>query len=96
MTRDVERTLIVFAKVPRPGRVKTRLAAAIGDVEAASLYGIMGRRVLDGGCRLGPWMVLVVDATQSLAADVRIDLRRADIRVPQHQLQAPEVRAPLQ
>ena len=68
MTRDVERTLIVFAKVPRPGRVKTRLAAAIGDVEAASLYGIMGRRVLDG-VRGGHYrLVAYIDPGNELAA----------------------------
>lgn len=68
MTRDVERTLIVFAKVPRPGRVKTRLAAAIGDVEAASLYGIMGRRVLDG-VRGGRYRLIVyIDPANELAA----------------------------
>ncbi len=68
MTRDAERTLIVFAKVPRPGRVKTRLAAAIGDVEAASLYGIMGRRVVDG-VRGGHYRVVVyIDPANELAA----------------------------
>lgn len=30
--------LLVFAKVPRPGQVKTRLSALITDVEAAELY----------------------------------------------------------
>ena len=68
MTRDVERTLIVFAKVPRPGRVKTRLAAAIGDVEAASLYRVMGRRVLDG-VRGGDYRIVVyIDPANELAA----------------------------
>lgn len=31
--------LTIAAKAPRPGHVKTRLAAAIGDVAAAELYG---------------------------------------------------------
>ncbi len=31
--------LTIAAKAPRPGRVKTRLAAAIGDAAAAELYG---------------------------------------------------------
>ena len=47
-TQGAGRTLVVFAKVPRPGRVKTRLAATIGDAEAAALYRTLGRRVLDG------------------------------------------------
>ncbi len=67
MTRAVERTLIAFAKVPRPGRVKTRLAAAIGDTEAASLYRVMGRRVLDG-VRGGDYrLVAYVDPANELA-----------------------------
>ena len=67
MTRAVERTLIAFAKVPRPGRVKTRLAAAIGDTEAASLYRVMGRRVLDG-VRGGDYrLVAYIDPANELA-----------------------------
>lgn len=68
MKRGVERTLIVFAKVPRPGRVKTRLAAAIGDAEAASLYRVMGHRVLDG-VRGGDYrLVAYIDPANELAA----------------------------
>lgn len=68
MTRSAERTLIAFAKVPRPGRVKTRLATAIGDAEAASLYRGMGRRVLDG-VRGGNYrLVAYIDPAHELAA----------------------------
>jgi hypothetical protein len=68
VTRGVERTLIAFAKVPRPGRVKTRLAAAIGDAEAASLYRAMGRRILDG-VRGGDYRIAVyIDPGNELAA----------------------------
>lgn len=68
MTRDVKRTLIVFAKVPHPGRVKTRLAAVVGDVEAASLYRAMGRGVLDG-VRGGDYrLVAYIDPADELAA----------------------------
>lgn len=64
----MERTLIAFAKAPRPGRVKTRLAAAIGDAEAASLYRVMGRQVLDG-VRGGDYRIVVyVDPAKELAA----------------------------
>ena len=60
--------MIVFAKVPRPGRVKTRLAAAIGDDAAASLYRDLGRRVLDG-VRGGPYRLSVyIDPANELAA----------------------------
>lgn len=70
MTPREDRTLIVFAKVPRAGRVKTRLAAAIGDVEAASLYGIMGRRVLDG-VRGGDYRLVAYIAPGNELAEAR-------------------------
>ncbi len=48
-------TLLVFARAPRPGEVKSRLAADIGDEEAARLYATMGRgivkQVADGSYR---------------------------------------------
>lgn len=40
------RTLIIFAREPLPGRVKSRLAASIGDRAAAELYEAMLRDVL--------------------------------------------------
>ena len=46
------RGLIVFAREPLPGRVKTRLAAAVGDVAAAALYETMLRQVLETAHRL--------------------------------------------
>lgn len=39
--------VLLFAKAPRPGYVKTRLAAAVGSVRAAALYRDLGRRVRD-------------------------------------------------
>lgn len=44
--------LIVFAREPVPGRVKTRLAAAIGDQAAAERYDDMLRGVLDAARQL--------------------------------------------
>ncbi len=41
------RMVLVFAKAPRPGAVKTRLGRTIGDAEAAALYRRMGRLVID-------------------------------------------------
>ena len=44
--------LMVFAKAPIPGRVKTRLAEELGEVEAAEIYRELGLRTvrqLDGG-----------------------------------------------
>ncbi|TVP58868.1 MAG: DUF2064 domain-containing protein [Gemmatimonadales bacterium] len=52
------RTLLIFAKAPRPGTVKTRLARDIGTAEATRLYRSMGRSVVDG-LRNGPWRTVV-------------------------------------
>jgi rSAM/selenodomain-associated transferase 1 len=38
--------LIIFVKAPRPGAVKTRLARAIGAVEACRAYSLLTERVL--------------------------------------------------
>src|SRR5262245_28864837 len=43
---SMDRVLGVFAKAPRPGEVKSRLAAAIGTVAAAKLYGAFLRDLL--------------------------------------------------
>lgn len=40
------RHLLVFAKAPRPGQVKTRLAAHLGAERAAALYRTLGARVV--------------------------------------------------
>lgn len=53
-----DRVLLVFAKNPVPGRVKTRLAAEIGHEEAARVYRRMGREVVDR-IRGGPYRVVV-------------------------------------
>ncbi len=42
-----DRTLVVFVKEPRPGAVKTRLAAAIGGDDAAQLYQVFVETVLE-------------------------------------------------
>lgn len=45
--------IVVFAKAPEPGRVKTRLAAGVGAVEAARIYermvAMLLERLLGGG-----------------------------------------------
>src|SRR5258706_14631952 len=40
--------LLVFARVPELGRVKTRLAQAVGDARALAVYDAMLRDVLAG------------------------------------------------
>ena len=42
-----DRTLVVFVKEPRPGSVKTRLAAAVGPEAAAALYRALAEHVLE-------------------------------------------------
>ncbi len=51
-------TLLVFVKSPVPGRVKTRLAGAIGSEAAALHYRLMGRTVVEMA-RSGPWRTVV-------------------------------------
>jgi len=51
-------TLLVFLKYPTPGKVKTRLAAHIGDQRAADLY--------------REWIGLVLAQVQPLRASVRV------------------------
>ena len=45
-------TLMVFARVPRPGRVKTRLIPALGPAGAARVYSVLMRRALMAAARL--------------------------------------------
>jgi uncharacterized protein len=42
------KSVLVFIKEPRPGNVKTRLAAAVGDQEAARLYEEWTTAILEG------------------------------------------------
>lgn len=53
--RDV---VLIFARAPVPGRVKTRLAREVGDERAAAIYLGLGRRVVDQ-LREGPWRTQV-------------------------------------
>lgn len=46
-TRPSRAVLLVFAKAPRPGNVKTRLARALGPETAAAAYRRMGRLIVD-------------------------------------------------
>ncbi|MDH3208140.1 MAG: TIGR04282 family arsenosugar biosynthesis glycosyltransferase, partial [Gemmatimonadota bacterium] len=41
------RVVGVFARPPIPGRVKTRLAADIGEIRATEVYRVLGRRTVD-------------------------------------------------
>lgn len=61
-------TLIVFVKAPIPGRVKTRLADALGDVRAARLYRALAHRVVKRLGRGSYRMVVYFDPPGSEAA----------------------------
>ena len=59
-------TVIIFAKAPRAGAVKTRLAAEIGFGRATALFRIMTERVAAAAAG-GPWRtVLAVDPALAL------------------------------
>ena len=53
------RTLVVFVRAPRLGRVKTRLAASVGDERALGAYVALGRRVFDAVLSPGEWRCAV-------------------------------------
>lgn len=46
MLRPADHRLVVFARAPRPGTVKSRLAAALGDAGACAAYVTLARHVL--------------------------------------------------
>ncbi len=52
------RTLLVFARAPRAGEVKTRLAASVGEDRALRIYRRMGREAVDR-LRGGPWRTVL-------------------------------------
>ena len=55
------RALLVFAKAPRPGAVKTRLARDVGEAEAARLYETMVRATLEELRHVPAHLVLCYD-----------------------------------
>ncbi len=52
------RILLVFARAPRRGEVKTRLAAELGEAEALRIYRAMGGGIVDA-LRRGPWRTVI-------------------------------------
>ena len=60
-------TVFVFAKAPRAGAVKTRLAADIGDGRAAALFRIMTKRIAAEAAK-GRWRVIIaVDPASAMS-----------------------------
>lgn len=62
--------VLVFAKAPRPGRVKTRLAGELGHERAAAIYRRMGRHIVDE-LRDGPFRIFVYHAPADAEAEMR-------------------------
>lgn len=72
---DARPALIVFAKAPEPGRVKTRLCPPLTPAEAAALYDAFLRDALDRYAALatgpgGPAVRLYLDAPDRAPADL--------------------------
>lgn len=63
------KTVIVFAKAPIAGQVKTRLAVDLGNEEALHIYRTLGRRTVDA-LRGGPYRLIVyVDRPDPVAIE---------------------------
>lgn len=70
-------TVIVFAKAPRAGAVKTRLAAEVGAGRAAALFRIMTECTV-ATALAGPWRTIIaVDSASALAGWGNVFLQSA-------------------
>jgi rSAM/selenodomain-associated transferase 1 len=56
----MRREIVVFGRVPVAGRVKTRLAAAVGAEKAAKIYRLLLDHVLTESCAAGPAVTLAL------------------------------------
>jgi hypothetical protein len=63
--------LLIFAKYPEPGKVKTRLAASLGAGAAASLYEMFIRKVLETAARSGAPKIFVAMSPETKMASFR-------------------------
>lgn len=83
----MKKGLIVFAREPLPGKVKTRLAAPLGDRAAAELYESMLRDVLKGARGLDDVDTVVYWACEEASLPLLADLYRCRSR--RHRRQCP-------
>jgi uncharacterized protein len=76
----VKTAVIVFSRAPVPGRVKTRLAARIGEWRAARLHLRLTRRALRTAreARCGPVELHVTAPHAAFEADRRVFLQRGN------------------
>ena len=63
--------LVVFARAPQLGRVKTRLASVVGDEAALSIYRGLAEQVMQQVCGDAEFVVTVACAPDSSVDDVR-------------------------
>ncbi len=80
--RPIGRSLLVFAKAPLPGKVKTRLARAMGDEKAAELYRRMGTAIIEA-VRGGDFETSVLYAPAEALPDIRAWLGDSSRLIPQ-------------
>ena len=66
----MRRTLIIFARAPRRGTVKTRLAASVGEDEALRIYRDLGSHAADVSAS-GDWHTLVAFTPDDAEPDTR-------------------------
>lgn len=75
--------LMIFVKYPEPGRVKTRLAKAIGDGEAARLYRLMAEDVIRSLKDCSEYSTIIFFAPPGRASDVQNWLGDGQSYMPQ-------------
>ncbi|MEO2168335.1 MAG: TIGR04282 family arsenosugar biosynthesis glycosyltransferase [bacterium] len=73
MTKDTETLVVVFARLPEAGRVKTRLARTLGDEVAADLYAAFVQDLL-AELADGPWTFRIAVAGDPAAFATRFGL----------------------
>jgi rSAM/selenodomain-associated transferase 1 len=69
---STKRQLFIFAKAPRPGHVKTRLAAGIGAAAACAFYERSLRDVLDRLDGTGAWRTRLAVTPDETALDASL------------------------
>jgi rSAM/selenodomain-associated transferase 1 len=83
VARGASRVLVVVAKAPRPGHVKTRLASALAPQEIIDLYRCLIEDTLELACSLAETRIVVVCPTADVG-ELRAWLGRTVDIVAQH------------
>ena len=77
---NARRALVVFARAPTPGAVKTRLAADLGDAAALRIYRELGARAVAAACAV-PDCVLSIAFTPAAGAEAVREWLGPDVRL---------------